>query len=117
VIICQAYNGNNGASASSGSGGAGGTGQSSVDVNNDVGSWKTYTGSAGTAGGTNIAFQNCSLIPATSGKPQYVLTTGSANDGIRGCGQRYNAVGVNNQCTTPTSFNSNGAITITYYLS
>jgi hypothetical protein len=115
--ICWANNGFDGSNATSSAGGAGGSAQTNVYVNNDIGSWTTYTGSAGTTGGTNLAFQNCSLIPANSGKPQYVLTTGATNDGIRGCGQRYSAVAVdgNNHCQEPTPYNPIGAITITYY--
>ena len=113
--ICRAYNGYNGGTATTIAGGAGGIAQAQGQGNTSLSSWFIATGSAGTTGNINIAFQNCAAVPTTAGKPTNILTTGTGNDTVRGCGQRYFAVGASNQCPTSTPIQT-GCLTVTYYL-
>jgi hypothetical protein len=116
VELCRAYNGNNGGSASSGSAGVAGSAQLAGSANTNAGTWLISTGSAGIAGSINLPFQDCSVVPQSAGKPNAILTTGTSNDIVRGCGQRYSAIGVNNQCQTPSPLPQGGSAIITYYL-
>jgi len=116
VELCRAYNGNNGGSASSGSAGLAGSAQISGSANTNAGTWLISTGSAGIAGSINLPFQDCSVVPQSAGKPNAIITTGTSNDAVRGCGQRYSAIGVNNQCQTPSPLPQGGSAIITYYL-
>jgi hypothetical protein len=116
VELCRAYNGNNGGGASSGSAGLAGSAQIAGSADTNAGTWLISTGSAGIAGTTNLPFQDCSVIPQSAGRPNAILTTGTSNDIVRGCGQRYSAIGVNNQCQTPSPLPQGGSAIITYYL-
>jgi len=115
IEICRAYNGYNGSNATVGAGGAGGVAQTQGLGNTSISTWFLVSGSVGTVGNANITFQNCAGVPTTAGKPNNILTTGTGNDTVRGCGQRYFAIGATNQCPTSTPFQT-GCLTVTYYL-
>jgi hypothetical protein len=117
IILCTCYNGLDGLTATVNAGGNGGSGQSQGSGDENICNWLISRGSAGTRGGTSISYQNCAGIPATAGKPSAILTTGSSNDGVSGCGQRYSAFGSStNKCSVPTSSPGYAKLTLTYYL-
>jgi hypothetical protein len=115
IEICRAYNGYNGGNATVGGGGVAGIAQTQGLGNTSVSTWFLVSGSVGTVGNANITFQNCAGVPTTAGKPNNILTTGTGNDTVRGCGQRYFAIGATNQCPTSTPFQTS-CLTVTYYL-
>jgi len=117
TVICTSYNGYDGLTATVSAGGAGGPAQIQGSGNTNICNWLISTGSAGTTGGTAIAYQNCAGVPQTSGKPNCVLTTGTTNDTVRGCGMRYFSWGSSiNKCPNSTAFALGPSVTITYYI-
>ena len=115
IEICRAYNGYNGGNATVGAGGIAGIAQTQGLGNTSISTWFIVSGSVGTVGNANITFQNCAGVPTTAGKPNNILTTGTGNDTVKGCGQRYFAIGATNQCPTSTPLPT-GCLTVTYYL-
>jgi hypothetical protein len=112
--ICRSYNGNTGGHATNILAGTAGAIQANGSGNLNASTWLISIGTAGIAGTTNISYQNCGSIPTIAGNPNCILTTGTDNDAVRGCGQRYSADGGINICPTPTGILGGSAI-ITFY--